>query len=97
MQRAASEAPRTIAVLSPDYLDSRYAAPEWAAAFAADPDGLKRRLVPVRLRECRLEGLWKPIIYIDLVGPDEADAQERLLNQLTGRRGKPIGPARPLI
>jgi len=50
MQRAAATAPRTIAVLSPDYLKSRFAAPEWAAAFAQDPEGLKRSLVPVRVR-----------------------------------------------
>jgi hypothetical protein len=34
MQRAASAAQRTIAVLSPNYLKSQFAAPEWAAAFA---------------------------------------------------------------
>jgi TIR domain len=90
MQRAASEAPRTIAVLSPDYLDSRYAAPEWAAAFAADPEGLKRRLIPVRVHECRPQGLWRAIIHIDLVGLDEANAQQRLLSQLAGKRSKPI-------
>jgi hypothetical protein len=89
MQRAASEAPRTIAVLSPDYLTSRFAAPEWAAAFAADPEGLKRRLAPVRVRECRLDGLWKAIIHIDLVGLDEAEAEQRLLKQLAGTRTKP--------
>jgi len=34
-------------VLSPDYLKSQFASPEWAAAFADDPQGLKRKLVPV--------------------------------------------------
>ena len=37
MQRAAVGASRTIAVLSPDYLTSHFAAPEWAAALAGDP------------------------------------------------------------
>jgi hypothetical protein len=46
MQRAAAAAERTIAVLSPDYLQSAYAAPEWAAAFARDPRGLQRIMVP---------------------------------------------------
>jgi hypothetical protein len=90
MQRAASEAPRTIAVLSPAYLASPFAAPEWAAAFAADPEGLKHQLVPVQVRECRLAGLWKAITHINLVGLDEAVAQQRLLSGLTGKRGKPI-------
>ena len=39
MQRAATEADRTIMVLSPDYLKSQFASPEWAAAFAQDPRG----------------------------------------------------------
>ena len=34
MQQAASRAERTVAVLSPDYLSSRFTQPEWAAAFA---------------------------------------------------------------
>src|SRR5260370_37865821 len=57
MQRAATSAERTIAILSPDYLKSRFAAPEWAAAFAQDPEGMKRSLIPVRVRDCALEGL----------------------------------------
>ena len=63
MDRAAGQAPRTIAVLSPDYLKSQFAAPEWAAAIAKDPDGFKRLLVPVRVHECRIEGLLKSIVY----------------------------------
>src|SRR5712691_9911641 len=52
MQKAAADAKRTIAVLSPDYLSaSRFGASEWASAFATDPDGMKRTLVPVRVRE----------------------------------------------
>jgi len=89
MHRAASQAARTIAVLSPDYLSSRYAAPEWAAAFADDPDGLKRRLAPVRVREMRLDGLWTAITHIDLVGLDEVRAEQRMLSQLSGKRTKP--------
>jgi len=41
MQQAATEATRTIAVLSPDYLKSRFSQPEWHAAFAQDPTGEK--------------------------------------------------------
>jgi hypothetical protein len=89
IQRAAAEATRTLAVLSPDYLTSRFAAPEWAAALAADPDGLKRRLMPVRVRACPLDGLWKALIHIDLVGLDEPTAEERLLAGVRGKRGKP--------
>jgi hypothetical protein len=89
MQRAAASARRTIAVLSPDYLTSRFAAPEWAAAFAQDPEGLSRRLVPVRVRDCVLEGMLQTIVHIDLVGLDEAAARKRLTDGLGAKRGKP--------
>jgi hypothetical protein len=89
MQRAASQAERTIAALSPTYLQKSYPAPEWAAAFADDPEGLRRKLVPVRVEECRPEGLLRGIVYIDLVGLDEAAAVEALLRGVVPGRAKP--------
>ena len=68
MHRAAREAERTIAVLSPDFLRSEFTEPEWAAAFASDPKGKGRQLVPVRVRKCEPRGLLAQIVYIDLVG-----------------------------
>jgi len=65
MQKAATEARRTIAVLSPDYLDAKFTTPEWAAAFVQDPTGEQRLLIPVRVRPVELAGLLKPIVYID--------------------------------
>ncbi|HTQ55957.1 MAG TPA: toll/interleukin-1 receptor domain-containing protein [Bryobacteraceae bacterium] len=87
MQRAASEAERTIAVLSPDYLTSHFTAPEWAAALAKDA------LLPVRVRPCELKGLLPQIIYIDLVGLDETRAKESLLAGVQRGRAKP--PTKP--
>jgi hypothetical protein len=89
MQRAAASANRTVAVLSPDYLTSRFAAPEWAAAFAQDPEGLSRKLVPVQVRECELEGMLRTVVHINLVGLDEVTARKRLLDGLGAKRGKP--------
>ena len=89
MQRAASEAVRTIAVLSPSYLAAKFTQPEWAAAFAQDPTGEKGLLIPVRIEECDVKGLLPQIVYIDLVGLDEAAARERLLQGVKGDRAKP--------
>lgn len=89
MQRAATEAERTIAVLSPDYLAAEFTQPEWAAAFAQDPTGKNRILVPVRVRECNPEGLIPQIIYIDLAGLGESEAVGRLLSGLSSERAKP--------
>jgi len=92
MQRAATEAERTIAVLSPYYLSARFTHPEWAAAFAQDPTGEKGTLVPVRVRECELKGLLPQIVYIDLVGLDEVSAWEELLAGVSRERARPSVP-----
>ena len=89
MQRAASEAVKTIAVLSPSYLAAKFTQPEWAAAFAQDPTGEKGLLIPVRVEKCDVKGLLPQIVYIDLVGLDEAAARERLLQGVKGDRAKP--------
>jgi len=96
MQRATTEAKRTIAVLSPNYLAAHFTQPEWAAAFAEDPRGEKGLLLPVRVRECDLRGLLSTIIYIDLIGLDETTAKETLLSGVYRERAKPqIPPAFP--
>jgi TIR domain len=86
MQRAATEAERTLAVLTPNYLASRFTQPEWAAAFDRDPTGERGLLVPVRVRECDLQGLLSQTIYIDLIGLDEDVAKDELLDGV--RRGR---------
>jgi hypothetical protein len=92
MQRAATESHRTIAVLSETYLKSAFTAPEWAAAFASDPQSLGRKLLPVRVKECQPTGLLGPIVYVDLVGvPTPEVAQQRLLAALA-ERAKPLHP-----
>ncbi|HIH87224.1 MAG TPA: TIR domain-containing protein, partial [Methanosarcinales archaeon] len=90
MQRAASEAERTIAILSPAFLNALYTQPEWAAAFAQDPTGEKGTLLPVRVQKCNLRGLFTPIIYIDLVKLDETAARDALLQ---GINREPILPS----
>ncbi|GAB4458252.1 MAG: hypothetical protein Kow0031_38770 [Anaerolineae bacterium] len=89
MQRAAAESDRTIAVLSQNYLAAMYTQPEWAAAFAQDPTGANKTLLPVRVQECELKGLLSQIVYIDLVGKAQDEARELLLAGLQTGRAKP--------
>lgn len=89
MQKATANSERTIAVLSPDYLASRFTQPEWNAAFALDPTGDKGLLLPVRVRECELTGLLPQIIFIDLVGLSADEATEVLLAGVKRGRAKP--------
>jgi serine/threonine protein kinase/pSer/pThr/pTyr-binding forkhead associated (FHA) protein len=96
MDRALTIAPRIIAVLSPQYLSSLYTQPEWAAAFRHDPKGEQSLLIPVRVQPCEVVGLLGPIVYVDLVGRDEAAARQRLLAAVRNERAKPVqAPAFP--
>jgi TIR domain len=96
MQKAATGCDRTIAVLSPAYLSSVFAQSEWAAAFAGDPVGDRRSLVPVMVERCSPPGLLKSIVYIDIVGADEERARGLVLDGLqSGRRKPSIRPSFP--
>ncbi|MBD1865023.1 toll/interleukin-1 receptor domain-containing protein [Trichocoleus sp. FACHB-46] len=97
MQRAAAESQKTIAVLSESYLKSSYTQPEWAAAFANDPQSLERKLIPVRVKECKPEGMLRPIVYTDLVGKSELEAKQTLLDGLRPSGRPPQKPAFPEI
>src|SRR5262245_9291133 len=89
MQQAVAESARTIAVLSPDYLQSGFTAAEWAAAFARDPTSTQGVLLPVRIQDCEPQGLLPQIVYIDLVGLDATAARETLLEGVQRQRAKP--------
>src|SRR5215475_16030082 len=100
MHLALPASARVVPVLSPAYLaDSRYGNAEWLAVWPDDPDGLRRRVVPVRVRECRPGGLLRSITYIDLVGRDEASAATALLSGITasveGRAKPTLAPTFP--
>lgn len=92
MQAAADKAQRTVLVLSPDYLNSKMAAPEWAAAFAKDPQGQELRIVPVMVRQCEPSGLLPTIVQIRLQGLAQDDARRTLLAGIDRKRAKPAGP-----
>ena len=94
MQRAAEDSERTIMVLSEDYLKAKYTQPEWAAAFRNDPESRDRKLIPIRVAECKPSGILGPLVYVDLVGRSETEA-EQLVLRLLAERVKPA--TRPLF
>jgi TIR domain len=89
MQRAASEASRTVMVLSPDYLKSHFVSSEWAAAFAQDPTGAQNKLVPIVVRKCEVPGLLKSVVHIDLTEKGEEQARKAVLQGINAQRAKP--------
>jgi len=112
MHRASEGCRRTLLVLSTDYLASLFTQPEWAAAFANDPTGEKRAMIPVRVRPCELPGLLRTVIHCDLIGLSRSEALDVLIGAVSAaERAKPAkephfpgktpeypaGAARPLL
>jgi tetratricopeptide (TPR) repeat protein len=93
MQSGTADAARTVAILTPDYFKSTFTQPEWAAAFADDPKSERGKLIAVRVADFEPPGVFKAIVYIDLVGLDETAAKEKLIkvvaNIVAGQRLKP--------
>lgn len=89
MNRAASAARRTILVVSAAALSSDFVRSEWSAAFAQDPTGIDRKLIPVRVEECDIEGLLGPVVYVDLVGKDGDESVRALISGVEPGRSKP--------
>ncbi len=86
---------RTIAILSDAYLASQYGNPEWVAAWAMEPVGIKHKLVTVRVTDCERPPLLAPIVGADLFGIDEPTAQARLLDMVARARAPRLRPAKP--
>jgi tetratricopeptide (TPR) repeat protein len=95
MHRAAAETKKTVPVLSEDYLRAGFTQPEWAPAFASDPQGWGRTLIPVRVKVCEPGGLLGQITYVDLVGLNEQDARTALVGAFKERAKPGQAPAFP--
>ncbi len=96
MQRAVSEARKTLVILSQAYLESSFTESEWSSAFAKDPTGKGRTVLPVRVEPVEPPGLLRAIVYVDLVGKNEDEAREVFLSAISGGRAKPeLAPSFP--
>lgn len=94
MNRAVPESDTLIAVLSDEYMDSPYAMVELYMAFTDDPTAQKRKIIPVRVRECEPRGLLARLSYADLVGVSEEVARARLFD---ASKPDTIATLRPLF
>ena len=95
MQRATTEAERTVMVLSDAYLNALYTQPEWAAAFKPDPTARDRKLLPIRVKPCQPTGMLATLVYVDLVGKLEDEAEQLLLGSLQERAKPTTRPTFP--
>ncbi len=80
---------RVVAIVSANYLTSAFVTAEWAAAYADDPDGKRRKLLPIRVEDIQVSGLLRAIVYVDLVGIDEESARKAILTAAKVDRRKP--------
>ena len=88
-----TEAERTLVVLSKAFLSgSTFGAAEWQAAFAQDPQGLERRLIPIRVEPCERPGLLKPITGSTCSTSTRPTAKRLLLQHI---KAAVSGSARP--
>jgi hypothetical protein len=95
MDRGVAGAGRTVAVLSAAYLGSEYGAAEWRSAWAMDPSGWNRKLIPVRVEPCERPGLLTNVVGIDLFGVDEAEARRGLHDGTSPARSGRRKPSAP--
>src|SRR5262249_14808292 len=73
-------ADRLIAVISPDYVPSRYSPMEWASQVWNDPGGTKGSVIPVIVRPTsKLPPLLQGLSRIDLTNCPEDEARRRLI------------------
>jgi hypothetical protein len=70
---------QVVAILSPDYLMSDFATSELNTAIGTDPVGHGRRLIPIRVRPCKPDGLLATRVYVDLVRKQSVDAVDSLI------------------
>ncbi|MGQ4649495.1 TIR domain-containing protein [Lyngbya aestuarii] len=95
MQKAMTGTKQTIAVLSENYLRAKYTQSEWADAFARDPQGRERTLIPLRVGECQPQGLLKTTVYVDLVNLSPEEAETTLLAAFQERAKPTTKPTFP--
>lgn len=82
---------RFICVLSPRFLNSKFATDELNEASKSG-----KRIIPIRVEDFHVSGLLETIVYVDFVGKNEEDATKTLLNAVSENRyhrKKPIYPS----
>jgi hypothetical protein len=89
--RAATAASKTVAIVSGAYLRSQQALGVREAMAVADPAGVNRRLIPVRVSEARVAEPFADRAVLDLTRRDAAQAAEEILRAL----GRPPRPGDP--
>jgi 3',5'-cyclic AMP phosphodiesterase CpdA/transcriptional regulator with XRE-family HTH domain len=90
LDRGVRDSAVVVAILSRNYLKSRYGSLEWQAALRTDWN----KLIPVRVEDCPLVGLLTTITWVDLVDiTDSGVARNVLLSALRHALARRVKPA----
>ena len=73
---------RTISIISQEYLNSSFTKTEWETAIHRDPTGELGLLIPVIIRNCTIDGILKRLSYISLIGLNEKEAKNILIQEI---------------
>lgn len=82
MQNGLKNSSRMIALLTAKYLESDHCQAEWSAAYAEDPTGRRRQIVPFLLERTELPPLHKQIVYQPLYGLSREEARTKIIEAL---------------
>ncbi|MBL7497381.1 TIR domain-containing protein [Frankia sp. CNm7] len=94
IQDGIRRATRTVALVSNAYLRSVFGQQEWQATWLSDPEGVARRLLPVRIENCARPGVLGQMVAVDLFGLAADAARGRLLTSI---QGAVSGRAKPAV
>jgi len=95
MHNALMNTERFLAVLSSKYFESLYCQAEWTSAFIKNIKSEKALFIPIRIEDVEPEGLFAPIVYIDLYSRSEEEAKDELIEKLKPSRRPEIIPGFP--
>lgn len=96
MNEAINNSKKIILVLSKEYLNSMYCTSEWQNFFTNDPTGKEAKIIPIRIKNVKPDGLLSSRTYIDLYNIKETKkAEEKLLNSINPNTRKRISNGFP--
>ncbi|MEO5368879.1 MAG: toll/interleukin-1 receptor domain-containing protein [Magnetococcus sp. DMHC-1] len=90
MDTSVKMASKIICVMSKKYFERIYTNAEWTAYFSRKQSINDRTIIPVLIEKFDLNGLLKPIVYIDLTDIEQDMAKTRLIDGVSEKRMKPI-------
>ncbi|MBG0811472.1 toll/interleukin-1 receptor domain-containing protein [Methylosinus sp. H3A] len=79
MNEGLSRSERLVALLSPDYVESKHAISELASAYNDDADGRSRKIVPLIIAPVEPPPLYRQVVWLQIFALSRDDAVKAIL------------------